>query len=112
MGQTPSRGDAVSGYLPPFGANVSGAKIYGNNMKISVVSGNIAASGTVYAVAHGLGKAPAFVFLTPFGTPAALKGAATSAQSVGLASVSAATATNIYVAGSKNTKFYAICLLA
>ena len=112
MGQTPSRGDAVSGYLPPFGANVSGAKIYGNNMKMSIVSGSIANSGVVYAVAHGLGKAPSFCFLTPFGTVGGLKAAATSANSVGLASVSAATATNIYVAGAKNTKFYAICILA
>lgn len=111
MGKTPSRGDAISGYVPAFADGVSGAKIYGNNIKMSVVSGTIANSGVVYAVAHGLGKAPGVVIITSIGTHAALKGAATSANSVGEASVSAATATNVYVAGSKNAKFRAVCIV-
>ena len=112
MGKVPSRGDAVSAYIPAFGDGVSGAKVYLRNMKYSIVSGSIANSGVVYAVAHGLGAAPTLVLFQPFGTVGDLKAVATSANSVGLASVSAATSTNIYVAGAKNSKFRAFCMLA
>lgn len=111
MGQIgTSRGDAISGYYPNF-AGTSGVKIYADNLKGQVVSGSIANSGVVYAVAHNLGKVPKFVFFTAKGTVGQLKDSSTSANSVGLATVSAATTTNIYVAGAKNTTFNAFVLI-
>lgn len=105
-----SRGDAISGYYPNF-AGTSGVKVYKDNMKAQQVSGTIANSGVVYAVAHNLGKVPSVIVITEKGTVGQLKGVSTSANSVGLASVSAATATNIYVAGSKNASFNAFLLV-
>lgn len=81
------------------------------NMPASLVSGTIANSGVVYAVAHGLAAVPRAVILIPRGTVGQLKASSTSANSVGLSTVSAATATNFYVAGAKNTSFLAFCLL-
>lgn len=108
MATSASRGVAISAYSPAF---AKGAKVFSGNIRMSKVSGTIANSGVVYAVAHGLGAAPSVVFLTPKGTVGGLKAAATSANSVGLATVSAATSTNIYVAGAKNTVFDAVCIL-
>lgn len=98
----------MSAYIP---AIARGAKIFSGNVKMSKVSGTIANSGVVYAVAHGLGKVPGAIVLIPKGTVGQLKAAAASANSVGLATVSAATSTNFYVAGAKNTHFDAVCYL-
>lgn len=99
---TPSRGGDARRYNPSFskGAQV-GVKL----------SGTIANSGVVYGFSHGLSAVPSFVILTPKGTVGLLKAASTSANSVGLATVSAATATKIYVAGAKNTRFDAYVLI-
>lgn len=182
MGFTPSRGYAISAYLPPFKDGVSGAKIYGSNiqsgqvtsahiadgtvvaadvaagavtsaklgtgavtnakilagavtsaklgaaaiatstliktsavvaakMRYKVFTSALANSGVVYGFSHNLGVVPAFVFITSRGNAALLKGASTSANSVGLASVSAATSAKIFVAGSKNAAFTAFILI-
>jgi hypothetical protein len=103
----PSRGESISAYIPAF----SEAKVYTGQMKYSKVSGTIANSGVVYAVAHGLAAAPTVVIITLKGTVGNLKASATSAATVGLATVSAATATNFYVAGAKNSRFDAVCIL-
>lgn len=109
MGNIPSRGDSVSGYFPGFG-DVSGFKVYRGNMKQVVFTSALANSGVVYGFTHTLGVAPSFVFITRRGTAAGLKGAATSAGHVGVASVSASTATKFYVAGAKNAGFTALLL--
>lgn len=111
MGKVPSRGKAVSSYFPAFADGPSGAQVFMSNMPASVVSGTIANSGVVYAVAHGLGAVPRAILITPKGTVGQLKAITTSANSVGLSTASAATATNFYVAGAKNTSFVAFCLL-
>lgn len=105
-----SRGDAISGYFPEM-SGPSGVKSYKDNLKCEVLSGTIANSGVVYGITHHLGKVPSVVMVSPIGTPAALKGASTSANSVGEATVSAATTTKFYVAGSKNAAFRAFLLI-
>ncbi len=105
-----SRGDAISGYYPEM-SGPSGVKSYFDNLKGQVISGSIANSGVVYGISHTLGKVPSVVIFTPFGVVGALLGPATSGQTVGLASVSAATTTKIYVAGAKNAKFKAFLLV-
>lgn len=182
MGLTPSRGYAVSAYLPPFKDGVSGAKIYGSNiqsgqitsahiadgtimaadvaagsitsakigtgavtnakilagavtsakigaaaiatstliktsavvaakMRYKIFTSALANSGVVYGFTHSLGIVPAFVFITSRGTVGLLKGISTSANSVGLATASAATSAKFFVAGSKNAAFTAFILI-
>ena len=103
-----SRGDALSGYIP---AVSKGAKAYAGEIHKAVISGTVANSGVVYGFEHGLGKVPSFAMITPKGTVGQLKGVATSANSVGLATVSAMTSAKIFVAGAKNTHFDAFVIL-
>ena len=103
-----SRGESISAYSPAF---AKGAKVYTGQLKYAKVSGTIANSGVVYAVAHGLATTPTSIILTLKGTVGNLKASATSAAAVGLATVSAANATSFYVAGAKNTAFDAYCIV-
>lgn len=103
-----SRGDAISAYQPDF---QKGARVYSANVKSAVISGTIANSGVVYGFSHGLSAVPAFVMISPKGTVGQLKAITTSANSVGLATVSAATSAKFFVAGAKNTYFNAYVLI-
>ncbi len=100
MGVT--RGEAISAYLPPFS---EGAKVYSTNVKMQVITSAVANSGVVYSLTHSLGAVPTVKIFTSRGTVSQLKGATASANSIGEATVSAATTTKVYFAGAKNTAF-------
>lgn len=105
---TPSRGDAISGYLPPFAA---GAKAYLANMPYQIISGLAISAGRVEAKTHTLGVAPTLVIVTPLlaGADAA---AATTGIIVAESAASARTTTSIYIIGNKNAvKFRAFMML-
>lgn len=92
-------------------AKLAVSAVVASKIRYSTVTGEVANSGVVYALAHGLGATPAFVLFEPRGTVGHLKGVATSAGLVGHATVSAHTSTNIYYAGSKNARFRAFCIV-
>lgn len=102
-----SRGESISGYNPAFS---KGAKVFTGQMKMQIIASGVANSGVVYSLTHTLGVVPAFKIWSTRGTIGQLKGSATSANSIGEATVSAATTTKVYYAGAKNTSFQVMLL--
>lgn len=92
-------------------AKLGVSAVVASKVRYKALTGEVANSGVVYALAHGLGATPAIVLFEPRGTVGHLKGVATSAGLVGHATVSAHTSTNIYYAGSKNARFTVYCIV-
>jgi len=124
----PSRGNAISAYSPAFskGAQIYNANIASGTIQASKIAANVltsgqikmqkitsavANSGVVYGLTHTLGVTPSIILFTNRGTVGQLKASATSANSVGIASVSAATSAKVYYAGAKNTGFVAYLIV-
>ena len=105
---TPSRGDAVSGYLPPFAA---GAKVYNTNLRSQALTGAVISAGVVRAISHTLGAVPTVIVVTPR-FAAADVAAATTGIAVSESAASAATSAVFYVVANKNAvKFRAFLML-
>ncbi len=90
---------------------ISAAAVVASKLKYQVISATVANSGVVYSLAHTLGRTPAFVLFSLYGTVSQLKGVATSAGSVGAPTVSAHTSAVIYYAGAKNARFRAFVMI-
>lgn len=97
-GNTPSRGESLSGYFPAFGPR-SGAKVFSANVKAAFLSGTIVSGKITIAIAHGLGSKPKLVIVTPIHT--LTQAISATSNSLSLASASAATTTNFYVIGNQ-----------
>lgn len=92
-------------------AKLAANQITSAKLRMQVITSSVANSGVVYALTHTLGKTPSIVIFTSRGTVGQLKGVATSANSIGEATVSAKTSSKVYYAGSKNTSFAAYLIV-
>ena len=90
---------------------ISAAAVVASKLKYQVISATVANSGVVYSLAHTLGRVPAFVLYSLYGTVDQLKSVATSAGSVGAPTVSAHTSAVIFYAGAKNARFRAFVMI-
>lgn len=116
-----SRGSHISAYSPAFNPNdgaaavtsaqISAKAIVGSHVRMTAITSAVANSGVVYGLTHGLGATPSIVIFVPRGTVGQLKAAATSASSVGAATVSAHTSAKVYYAGAKNSGFTAYIIV-
>ncbi len=97
-----SRGESISGYNPAF---ARGAKVFAGQVKYQIITSAVANSGVVYGLTHTLGVTPVVKIFSSIGPVGHLRGVATSANSIGEATASAASTTKVYFAGAKNTRF-------
>jgi len=104
---TPSRGKALSGYLPPIGA---GARVHLGEMNAVAMTGSVLSANVQKAITHTLGEVPSVIIVAPiYGADQAKN--FTSGVVVGLSTVSAATSTTFYVLGNKAAaKFQALLI--
>lgn len=110
MGDTPSRGRALSSYLPNVDGP-SGVAVHFGEMRGQYITGQILCANVVYAKTHQLGEAPSLVVLTPMHTLAQANSASViNVSEVG--SISAETSAAYYVAGNTaGAKFKAFILV-
>lgn len=108
MGDVPSRGRALSGYLPNVDG-ASGVAVHFGEMRAQHLTGQILCADVVYAVTHQLGEAPKFILIQPSMTAA--EAGSASVINVALADeASATTSTKFYVCGTKAGLPYAAVL--
>ena len=110
MGDTPSRGRALSGYLPNING-ASGVAVHFGELRGQYITGTILSANVVYAKAHQLGEAPSLVLVQPMLTLAQANSASViNVSEVG--SVSAQTSASFHVAGNTaGLKFKAFILV-
>lgn len=93
---TQSRGENAKNYIP---ALAKGAQVMSGSIGALFLSGTIVSGQTTRAIAHGIGRKPKMIVVTPILTLAEAISAAV--PSVSLAAASAATSANFYVISSK-----------
>lgn len=83
----PSRGNAISAYLPPF---AKGAKIYGDNIQSGVITSAHIANGTVVAADIAAGSVTSAKLGAAAVTSAKIGAAAVTSAKIGAAAVTSA----------------------
>lgn len=104
---TPSRGKALSGYLPAIG---NGVRVHLGEMNAVAMTGSVTSANVLKAITHTLGEVPSVVMVAPLYAADQAKNF-TSGVVVGLSTISAATSTQFWVLGNKaGAKFQALLI--